>query len=155
MGRNKRFPRKSLWSGRTGDWYTFFCPSCRKERRLPFQPKPTLNHFFQLGLTTGVTTILLWPWFDWKGIFMFVPLWAVFEFYYRLRVRTKLACPDCGFDPYLYLTDVQRARKEMETYWRKKFAEKGIPYPGDPALEPTPEQADGQKKDQKKQSVEA
>ena len=54
-----------------------------------------------------------------------------FEGYYRSRVRIALSCPHCGFDPYLYLTDVKRARQEIEAYWRKKFAEKGIPYPGD------------------------
>jgi hypothetical protein len=44
-----------------------------------------------------------------------------------------LACNHCGFDPYLYLIDVPRAREVVENHWRKKFAEKGIPYPKDQA----------------------
>ena len=40
-----------------------------------------------------------------------------------------LACPHCGFDPYLYLADVKLARQEIEEHWKRKFAEHGIPFP--------------------------
>lgn len=59
----------------------------------------------------------------------FFPFWILFEFFYRARTRVALSCPHCGFDPYLYLADAQWARDEMETYWRKKFEEKGTPFP--------------------------
>jgi hypothetical protein len=89
-----------------------------------------------VGLTALVFTAATWAWFSWKGIVSFVPLLAAFEIFYRGRVRAALHCSQCGFDPYLYLTDVKRARAEVESHWRKKFAEKGIPYPeqaGQPA----------------------
>jgi hypothetical protein len=53
-----------------------------------------------------------------------------------------MLCPQCGFDPFLYMVDVKRARNEVETHWRRKFAEKNIPYPERPKapepLEPQP-----------------
>jgi hypothetical protein len=82
-----------------------------------------------MGLTSVVLMLATWKWFEWKGIVSFFPLWALFEMIYRSKVRASLACIHCGFDPYLYLIDVPRAREVVENHWRKKFAEKGIPYP--------------------------
>jgi hypothetical protein len=83
----------------------------------------------QVGLTSIIFMLATWSWFEWKGIVSFLPLWTLFEVIYRARVRAALACGHCGFDPYLYLIDVPRAREVVENHWRKKFAEKGIPYP--------------------------
>lgn len=78
-----------------------------------------------------------WNWFEWKGVVSFLPFWTFFEMVYRSRVRAALACTQCGFDPYLYLIDVPRAREVVENHWRKKFAEKGIPYPEKSAAKPS------------------
>lgn len=63
---------------------------------------------------------LFWPLFKFKGLFMFIPVWAVFEFFYRLRARQSLICPHCGFDPYLYKHDVGLARKKIEKFFEEK-----------------------------------
>ena len=55
---------------------------------------------------------------------------------YRAKVRAALRCERCGFDPFLYLVDVKRARLEIENHWRKKFEEKGIPYPEEKSPDP-------------------
>ncbi len=84
--------------------------------------------------------LLGWPWLAWKGVVSFLPFWALFETIYRLRMRHALSCPHCGFDPYLYLDNVERAKEEMDAHWRRKFAEKGIPYPekgGSPSPAPS------------------
>jgi hypothetical protein len=86
--------------------------------------------------------IATWKWMSWKGIVSFVPFWTIFELGYRWKMRAALGCPQCGFDPYLFLVDAKWARKEIEAHWRKKFAEKGIPYPGE-------DQPANQGKDQK------
>jgi hypothetical protein len=65
----------------------------------------------------------------------FIPLWTAFEVVYRIRARGVLSCELCGFDPYLFLTNENLARKEIESHWRKKFQEHGIPYPSDPVPE--------------------
>jgi hypothetical protein len=72
---------------------------------------------------------VFWKALGWKGLASFVPLWALFELVYRWRVRALLTCSLCGFDPYLFRVNVQWARRDVEAHWRKKFAEKGIPYP--------------------------
>ena len=126
----KRMPDKSIWNPGSRDVYTFFCPHCRAERRLAHHPNPyQLKHLLQVGLTAIVFTILFYSWFTWKGVVSFIPFWMVFEIYFRIRVRGELFCQACGFDPFLFLTDMQRARREIQDHWRKKFAEKGIPFP--------------------------
>lgn len=121
---------KSYWKERQNQIWTFFCPLCRVQRKLPYHPRPgTRRHFVQIGLTAAVLTLATWNWFEWKGIISFVPIWTVFEVIYRLKLRAALKCSQCGFDPYLYVTDLSKARHEVEEHWKKKFAEKGIPYP--------------------------
>ncbi len=125
-------PRKSIWKPMHKGVWQFFCPQCRTPQKLPYSPKPErMIRVFQVLLTAGIFTLLTWDWFEWKGIVSFFPFWAAFELVYRILIRSKLSCQSCGFDPYLYLSDVPRARAEIEHFWRKKFEAKGIPYPGD------------------------
>jgi hypothetical protein len=127
---------KSFWKERSSEIWSFFCPQCKIPRRVPYRAKPSLKHYAQIGLTAAVFTLATWTWFNWKGIVVFLPLWVVFETLYRSRVRAALSCEQCGFDPILYLVDVKRARQEIEDHWKKKFAEKGIPYPVPPQRTP-------------------
>lgn len=123
-------PKKHFWTDRKLQVWTFYCPLCRTERRLPHPPRPGApKYVIRIALTAAFFTCLTWHWFAWKGIVSFFPIWGIFEFFFRTRLRAKLNCPHCGFDPFLYLVDVDRARDEVEKYWRNKFAEKGIPYP--------------------------
>jgi hypothetical protein len=130
-------PKKVFWKDRATKPYSFICPLCTSPRKIPYQPRPTARHFVQMGLTAAFFTLVTWPVFAWKGFVSFIPLWTIFEILYRGRVRAALHCPHCGFDPYLYMVDVKRARTEVETHWRKKFEEKGIPFPEKPK-EPEP-----------------
>ena len=129
---------KSLWQDRSSNSWSFYCPHCTAARKIPYQPKPVRRHYIQIGLTAAFFTLVTWQWFTWKGIISFLPLWTGFEVFYRSRVRGALSCPHCGFDPYLYLVDVKRARTEIEVHWRKKFAEKGIPFPEKPGANQNP-----------------
>jgi hypothetical protein len=123
---------KSYWQGKSKNHWAFICPVCQSKRRLPMRPRPTDFHYFQLILTALFVMVLTWNWFTWKGAVSFFPLWILFEVLYRGQARLSLDCPQCGFDPSLHLIDAQRAKEEMEKYWRKKFAEKGIPFPDKP-----------------------
>lgn len=121
---------KTVWQDASSkDIWAFYCPQCKIPRRVPYRPKPAPKHYAQVVLTSVVFTLLTAGWFSWKGVVIFLPLWIGFEVVYRGRVRAALHCEQCGFDPVLYLVDVKRARREIEQHWKKKFEEKGIPYP--------------------------
>ena len=120
---------KSVWRENQKDIWSFYCPQCKIPRKVPYRPQPSAKNYAQVGLTAVVFTLLTWNWFTWKGLVAFVPLWVIFETIYRSRMRAALNCENCGFDPVLYLVDTQRAREEIQNHWKKKFEERGIPYP--------------------------
>lgn len=70
-----------------------------------------------------------WPLFGAKGVVIFVPLWAGFETFYRLRARAKMRCDSCAFDPYLYLVDAKKARGEIDAHFKKMFEARGLAFP--------------------------
>lgn len=78
---------------------------------------------------TAFVAVVGWPVFGVKGLVLFVPFWAIFETVYRLKVRGLLACPHCGFNPYLLLSNEERAKTEVREFWKKKLEAKGIPLP--------------------------
>ena len=99
------------------EYWEFYCPVCKGQRRSFYWPSPRRRHYIQLGVFAAVTTLLLWPFVGLKGFFLNLPVWATFEFFYRARARQSLICPHCGFDPYLYKHDVKLARQKMEKFW--------------------------------------
>ncbi|MFZ9595637.1 MAG: hypothetical protein ACO3A2_06110 [Bdellovibrionia bacterium] len=120
----------SPWKERSSKIWCFYCPLCKSPRRIPFRPEPGgFFHGFQVALSSCVFTAVFWKVFHLKGLVSFVPFWMVFEVVYRWRTRAALSCPGCGFDPYLFLSDLKTAQQEIQAHWKKKFAEKGIPYP--------------------------
>lgn len=120
---------KTLWKGRSQILWSFFCPLCKGSRKVPFRSKLAAIQFFRFGLTAVVFTMVFWNFFHLKGLYSVFLFWAIFDAAYWWRLRAALPCPQCGFDPYLFLIDEKWAKKEVEAHWRKKFAEKGIPYP--------------------------
>ncbi len=122
----------SYWRDRKNSVWRFLCPICKSDRRLAFQPGFGRRHqVFQILFSASFFTLICWPWFQWKGMVSFVPIWTVFELIYRSRMRAAVGCPHCGFDPYLFAVDFKRAQNEMDVHWRKKFADRGLPYPVD------------------------
>ncbi len=111
--------------------FRFFCASCKRERwQSPPAKAGSLKFFAHVAITTAFFSALFWPWMGFKGLLAFlVPVGLVLEAMYRLKMRSAVVCPDCGFDPILYLSDRKKAVRRVEQAWRKKFEEKGLPYP--------------------------
>ena len=112
------------------DRFHFYCVGCNRERRLnPPARVGSLAFYVQILLTTAFFTLTTYPWLGLKGFaFAVIPIGFGFEAFYRLKMRQALVCPDCDFDPILYLVDQKKAAQQVENAWRKKFAEKGIEF---------------------------
>ena len=101
--------------------WVFFCPLCRAQRVVKMRPKPeSLENILRISLTTVALTLALWPICGARGLFLGFPIWAVFEVFYRVRLRSQVACQKCGFDAYLYLSDLPKARATVEEFWKGK-----------------------------------
>ena len=143
MGQSKHSMERAMdgqltgWTPAKREVHGFFCPNCRTERRVPGKPTPYRPiHIARIALLSAAFTLACFPILEWKGLVSFLPFWVGFEVLYRLRFRSNMGCPHCGFDPYLYMSDMKRARQEVDTYWRRVFKDKGVPFPGDEPLEP-------------------
>jgi hypothetical protein len=104
----------------------FFCPLCHHHQSTNTIRRVSWKNIAQLGLLTATATFLAWPFFGEKGIAMLFPFWAGFEFFYRLRKRQALICESCGFDPFLYKQDVQKARAKLRQHWEKRIANENL-----------------------------
>lgn len=121
---------KSFWRMNRKEIWEFYCPSCRMHRKVPFRSRPGgRRQIMRILAATAFLTLCFWPWFEWKGVVTALPLWTGFEIYFRTHVRANLNCTNCGFDAYLYLVDIQKARQGIDAHWRGKFAVRGISYP--------------------------
>lgn len=110
--------------------WVFYCPMCKTPRTLPSPPLPGgWKRVAQLTLTTLVLTMIAWPWMGPKGVVFFVPVWALYETVHRLWARAVVRCKSCGFDPFLYVSSRERAMEEFDAHWKRKFREKGVPWP--------------------------
>jgi hypothetical protein len=111
--------------------FRFYCVSCKRERRLaPPARVGSLKFFGQVLLSTLALSAITYPWLHFKGIFAWlVPVGLTLEVVYRLRMRKALICPDCEFDPILYMSDRKAAAQQVEEAWKRKFEKAGIPFP--------------------------
>lgn len=121
----------TIWKKIERAGFKFYCVGCNRERRIHPPAKIGSPRFFsQILLTTMFLGLVTWPWLGFKGfVFFVIPVGVVFEFFYRMKMRGLLVCPDCEFDPILYLVDRKKAAHQVEQVWRKKFEQKGVPYP--------------------------
>lgn len=121
----------SLWKKIEKNGFKFFCVGCNRERRI--HPPAIIGStlfYIQIIITTAIFTMATYPWLGLKGFaFMVIPVGIAFEVFYRIKMRAAMVCPDCEFDPILYLVDRKKATHQVEQVWRKKFEQRGFPYP--------------------------
>ncbi len=122
---------ESLWKKIEQSGFKFYCVGCNRERRVHPPAKIGSALFYaQILITTALFTAMTYPWFGFKGFALFViPVGMVFEAIYRMKMRAAIVCPDCDFDPILYLVDKKKATRQVEQVWRKKFEQRGLVYP--------------------------
>lgn len=120
----------SIWKKLERTGFKFYCVSCHKERHLSVPARAgSFPFYMHVVMTTAFLMLITWPLFHLKGMVLAVPVLGAFEMLYRIKMRAALVCPDCDFDPVLYLVDRDKAVQRVETVWRKKFEEKGYPFP--------------------------
>ena len=104
----------------------FFCPLCKHHQSTSTVQKVTWKHHAQLAVFTSAVTYLLWPIFQEKSLSFYLIYWGAFEFIYRIRKREALICESCGFDPFLYMQDVDKARKALKKHWETRIEKENL-----------------------------
>lgn len=105
--------------------FEFFCPLCCSRQRTNTIDRMGLRHHVALLTGTLVFTLLFWQIFGIKAIATYVVYWAIFEAVYRMRKRNEFVCKNCGFDPFLYKTDVVKMRAQVKDYLQNRILNEG------------------------------
>ncbi len=128
--KSKSINLNSIWRKLEQTGFKFYCVSCHRERHLAVPARVgTPQFYFHVLVATAFLMLVFWPLFHAKGVVLLVPIWGAFEALYRMKFRSMLVCPDCDFDPVLYLVNPDKAVIQVENVWRKKFEERGYPFP--------------------------
>ncbi len=98
----------------------FYCPLCATKRSFLTSPRMSKMNWLQMGLITIVLMAMMYPFVQFKSIFVFFIVWAVFEASVRIVFRKEIPCPHCGFDASWYKKDVKIARKLVKEFWDEK-----------------------------------
>ncbi len=99
----------------------FYCPLCHCRQGTNALSKMTAWNHLQLAGLTVFVTLVFWSVFGVKGLFLYFIFWGGFEFFYRMRKREAVVCESCGFDPYLFVRDQQKARQALKKHWESRI----------------------------------
>jgi hypothetical protein len=121
----------AIWKKIEETGFKFYCVGCNRERRIhPPARIGSALFYLQILITTASLSVAAYPWLGFKAFaFLVIPVGIAFEVFYRMKMRAAMVCPDCEFDPILYLVDRKKAAHQVERVWRKKFEQRGLPYP--------------------------
>jgi len=117
MSRHQHTPLESRTFKFKDPHMEFYCPLCGTQRAITAKPHLSALNYLQMTLITVAITACLYPFMEWKGIFSFFFVWAVFEGAFRLNFRKEVPCPHCGFDASWYKKDVTVAREKVDQFW--------------------------------------
>ena len=104
----------------------FYCPLCHSQQATNVAEKITWKHHAQLALLTAVVTFASWPLFGINSVLFYLIFWGTLEFVHRFKKRDQLVCNTCGFDPFLYKQDTQKARDAVKKFWEAKIENENL-----------------------------
>lgn len=105
--------------------FEFFCPLCCSRQRTNTIDRMSWRHHAALSIGTIAFTFLFWNVFGIKALATYLVYWTIFETVYRMRKRAEFICRNCGFDPFLYKSDVEKMRAEVKSKLQERILTEG------------------------------
>jgi hypothetical protein len=93
-----------------------YCAFCRTPRKIYRKKTLSFVNFLQAALISSFLTWLFWQGLEPKGLLIFIACLSVIEMLILGRSRLAIDCPECGFDPYLYIKDQKRACDKVKEH---------------------------------------
>ena len=97
-----------------------FCAFCKTPRVV--YVKKGINLFNITASALGAIAVMyaLFQDLDPRAILIFVAFMAIAEIFVQIRWRLNIVCPECGFDPALYIKEPDRAAKKVKAHLEKR-----------------------------------
>jgi len=96
------------------------CAFCKTPRVVHTKKGIGFLNIVASALGSLIFMAALFQGFDPRVLFIFVVFLAVSEIFVRLRWRLNIVCPECGFDPALYIKEPDRAAKKVKAHLEKR-----------------------------------
>jgi len=100
--------------------HSCFCAFCRTERQVYRKRRSSLINVVAAAVSALALMLLIWHQFDPQVLPLFVAFLAVAETFVQIRWRLNIVCSECGFDPVLYVRDVEKAVAKVQEHLRKR-----------------------------------
>lgn len=99
------------------------CPVCRAPRNEKLTDNISPYRHLQLLLITlaicGLGYLIGGLPLALKLVIVYLPFWAVADYFHGIQMRKATQCPTCNFDPVLYRRDWKAARDQVEARLQK------------------------------------
>ncbi len=122
----------------------FLCPLCSSERGLKYKSKLSALNYLHIFMLCIVSSLVLWGLMEFKVVYTWFIIWALYEGIHKMLFRKEIPCPHCGFDATWYKRDVRVARKKVAAFWEAKQDETNNADEQKPVSTPDPFQVPSQ-----------
>jgi hypothetical protein len=94
----------------------FYCAFCRSPRTMNMQKHVKS---FEIAISMAgsfLLMLLIFQNLDFRVLVFFALFVSLFEFFVQLKYRLSMACPQCGFDPLLYMKSKEKACEQVKAH---------------------------------------
>ena len=92
-----------------------FCAFCKTPRNVYIKKRISLTNIIASLLVASVLMMAIFGGWDPRFFILFIAALAIGEVFVQLRWRISVVCKQCGFDPVLYLKDINAAVAKVQT----------------------------------------
>mgnify|MGYP001563436986 CR=1 FL=1 len=96
-----------------------FCAFCREKRKINLKKSISLVNIIQAAAISYLIMMALWWELDARVFFIFAVCLSVIEILILVRWRFAVICPNCGFDPVLYLKSPEQVVTKVQAHLKR------------------------------------
>ena len=93
-----------------------YCAFCKTKRRVSQKKHINLRDVFYCFVLSMLLMFLIWQDFNPRVAVLFALIVGMCGYFAQLRWRLQMACPQCGFDPIIYLREPKKAVRMVKEH---------------------------------------
>jgi len=97
-----------------------YCAFCRRPRKAYVKRHLAWTDVMSCVALTALSTAVIWRGVSPKAILILVSVLIVAEMIVQLRWRMSMPCPNCGFDPLLYVRNPDLAARQVRRFYEQR-----------------------------------
>ncbi len=99
---------------------TCYCAFCRSPKKVHTTKSLRFHHVILSAVTAMIMVYFVKREIHPAGFVVFVLLMLICEFFLKIRWRMGIVCRHCGFDPVLYMKDLDKTVDQVKNHLDKR-----------------------------------